>query len=506
MELFTELDAQAQTLRDLLGDALDPADLRAAVGALTDDDVVRTLRACSDLVRGVERIRVVASGVAANRSARTAGQNGLAQARGHRSAAALLQDLTGCTRAEATRQVRVGESLFAADSPDARSGEPIGVTDLEPDERGDEAPHLEPWHAALDGALLSGAITSAQHDAVRQGLADPPAAEEAAGVRERMEHDALMRELWALATEQLLATAAHDTPEMLGASARAIRDRLDPEGASRRFDERFAARSFRIWTTADGHRRGAIDFDDEGYAWAATIIANALRPRTGGPRFVDAEEKSRAQSLADDARTNDQLGYDLLIDLLRTGAVADAPTVFGTRRAGVRIVQVVTADGAVAPIAHAEDHLHTFPAAIAEQTACDIGAVRVVVDGRGNPLDVGREHRLFTSKQRLALAIRDGGCRWTGCDRPASFGEAHHIDEWHRDGGRTDLDRGILLCRFHHMQLHHGGWRITRDGTDDFVLRHPDGERWSLPVKPALAYAWAGIDPPPKRFRTAARP
>lgn len=92
---------------------------------------------------------------------------------------------------------------------------------------------------------------------------------------------------------------------------------------------------------------------------------------------------------------------------------------------------------------------------------------------------------------------------WPGCDRPASYCEAHHIDEWNRDGGRTDIDRGILICRFHHMNLHQHGWRITRKGKDDFVLSHPGGETSVLRRRAALAYAWTGIDPPPRRFRPA---
>jgi hypothetical protein len=146
-----------------------------------------------------------------------------------------------------------------------------------------------------------------------------------------------------------------------------------------------------------------------------------------------------------------------------------------------------------------------LPSATVDQRICDTGTVNVTVDSCGNPLDVGREHRLFTPRQRIALAIRDGGCRWHGCDRPASYCEAHHIDEWQRDQGRTDIDRGILLCRYHHMQLHHGGWRITREGKADFVL-HPPGGAPPVTLRPRLAlrYAWDGIDPPAKRFRPAA--
>jgi len=508
MELFTDIDAQVQTLRALLGDALEATELVPLIESLDDARAVDAITAATALVQSGERIRAAATGVIAARSSREAGQAGLAQSRGHRNAASLVQQITGSTRAEASRQVRIGESLLASATTTGSSGPAVGDASSDDEAIRAEKP-VAPWHAGLDLALLDGRITPAQHDAIRQGLADPPLAidkaEDADGAeRDDTEREALMRELWEVAADQLMDAAAHDTPEMLSSAARAIRDRLDPEGATRRFQERYSRRSFRVWTTADGHKRGAIDFDDEGYLWATTIIANAMRPRTGGPRFVDAEERVRAQALTDDPRTNDQLTYDLFLDLLRAGAVAEAPAVFGARRAGVRIVQVVHGDGTADPIAHAEDHLHAFPAAVAEQHKCDVGAVTVAVDSRGNPLDVGREHRLFTPAQRVALAIRDGGCRWMGCDRPASYGEAHHIDEWVRDDGRTDIDRGILLCRFHHMQLHHGGWRITRHEKDDFVLHHPRGQTFALPPRPALRYAWAVAEPWRKRFHAAA--
>src|SRR5690606_18856004 len=74
----------------------------------------------------------------------------------------------------------------------------------------------------------------------------------------------------------------------------------------------------------------------------------------------------------------------------------------------------------------------------------------------------------------------DGGCLWPGCDRPPAFTEAHHTRQWKRDGGRTDVADGVLLCRFHHLQLHNNGWEIRREPGSDVGEGHRDRPRFRL--------------------------
>lgn len=152
-----------------------------------------------------------------------------------------------------------------------------------------------------------------------------------------------------------------------------------------------------------------------------------------------------------------------------------------------------------------EDIRTAVPAAFAAQHACDTGSIQCTLDPGGNPLDLGRETRLFTARQRIALGIRDGGCGWHGCDRPASYCEAHHIDQY-AHGGKTDVDRGILLCRFHHLTLHNNGWWISRDRTGPFLLHSPDPGTPPVELQPRLErrYLWGDLQPPPTRFRPAA--
>jgi hypothetical protein len=97
----------------------------------------------------------------------------------------------------------------------------------------------------------------------------------------------------------------------------------------------------------------------------------------------------------------------------------------------------------------------------------------MVLGGDSVPLDLGRERRLYSKHQRIALAQRYGGCAVAACDRPPSQTEVHHLDPWHR-GGRTDLDRGIPLCWSHHrMADDPQHWLMARlaDGRVRFTRR-----------------------------------
>ncbi len=495
MTFFDDLQSSLDAVKTAVGTGLSAAEVPAAVAALADDVLLRVIGDATALLQGAECVRIAASGAVAARSTRELGHAGMAQALGHPSAVSLIQNLTGTTRVDATKQVRLGEALLS----DTLPATPEKMTTASTPQR--------PWHAVLSAALLDRRLTKDQQHAILRGLGSPTRSE--AGEADP-DADSAAHLAWATAAEQLIEEAAERTAEELERAARTVRDLLDPEAASARFDRRFASRSFRVWADGDGGSHARIDFDDEMAAWVRTVIAAALRPRRGGPRFVDADEAARAKELEQDPRTNDQLTYDLMMDVLRAGVAAEPEAVFGTKQAGLRIVisdDARTAEaGGVPAIAVTEDDGATLPAWLAAQHICDTGTVSCTVDRDGNPLDLGREQRLFSPRQRVSLAIRDGGCRWRGCDRPASYTEAHHIDPW-AGGGRTDIDRGILLCRYHHMALHHRGWRITRRGRGDFVLHAPPGCGVPSVLPPRLArrYAWGDLEPPPRRFRPEQR-
>ena len=93
------------------------------------------------------------------------------------------------------------------------------------------------------------------------------------------------------------------------------------------------------------------------------------------------------------------------------------------------------------------------------------------MNGKSQVLDAGRECRLFSWIQRMALAERDGGCAM--CHAPISHCITHHI-RWWSDSGLTDLRNGVLLCVRCHTQVHHDRWGIEVD---------EDNRVWFIPPR-----------------------
>ncbi len=275
----------------------------------------------------------------------------------------------------------------------------------------------------------------------------------------------------------LVDAAATLDADRLFKHARAMRDELDAAGIADREHERREARSLKVFKKADGMGRLVWDMDPETFAVVSETYDQLTSPRRGGPRFLSAEgspEQDRATRITEDTRTTEQIASDWFLQLL--GIATDtAPTaLIGLRRPAVRVL--VTADTLRDREGHGRVEGFDAPISIetVERIACSQGTIGITFDPDGQPLDVGREQRLYTPRQRIALAARDGGCRWPGCERPPAWTEAHHTKHWQRDDGRTDVADGVLLCRHHHLLLHNNHWEIARDGGNYWLIPPPD--------------------------------
>ncbi len=114
----------------------------------------------------------------------------------------------------------------------------------------------------------------------------------------------------------------------------------------------------------------------------------------------------------------------------------------------------------------------------ARRLACTAAILPLVLSGASVPIDLGREQRLFTRHQAIALSARHQHCAAEGCDRPFAWTEIHHLRPW-SEGGATDLDNAVPLCGFHHRRIHDDHYTTARapDGTLRFTHRWPSRQR-----------------------------
>jgi hypothetical protein len=116
----------------------------------------------------------------------------------------------------------------------------------------------------------------------------------------------------------------------------------------------------------------------------------------------------------------------------------------------------------------------------ARRMGCDAHLLPVVFRGRSQPLDVARTRRLVTGALRQALAARDRGCAFPDCERHPRWCDAHHLRSWSA-GGPTSLHNTVLLCPFHHAEIHKkSNWTvfIDTDGLPTFIPpKHIDPEQ-----------------------------
>ncbi len=93
------------------------------------------------------------------------------------------------------------------------------------------------------------------------------------------------------------------------------------------------------------------------------------------------------------------------------------------------------------------------------------------------PLDVGALTETIPVHLRRAVAVRDRGCRFPGCDQPAAACQPHHIVP-RAQGGPTCLTNLMLLCSFHHLiAVHRWGWGIVLHPDGTVTATSPDGDK-----------------------------
>jgi hypothetical protein len=239
--------------------------------------------------------------------------------------------------------------------------------------------------------------------------------------------------------EHILVDAAHRLdPARLQVAADHLRHYLAPERTLHDANVAHDRRALFISPLLDGVFRIDGQLDREGGACLQAALEALLGPRA-----------------TDDTRTPAQRRADALVELARQRMEAA-----GGRPHVTLIVAAETLAGSGGATAAELDRAGVVPDQTALRISCDAALSVVTVDGQGRTLEAGRASRTVPPSLRRALAARDRGCRFPGCDRPVGWTDGHHLQHWAR-GGATRANNLVLLCRRHHRIVHEGGWRLA---------------------------------------------
>ncbi|WP_454112887.1 DUF222 domain-containing protein [Microbacterium maritypicum] len=390
-------------------------------GDLSREQLIAVGESIGVLKRRLDAVHVsVAAGIS-HESRPELGAESLAKQQGFRNAAALIAAATGVCAGDASRLVKVGEATAPR-------------TDL-------LGARLPAKYPLLRAALTVGAL-GAQAAAMIIAVLDR--CRVAAGVERVAEGERLL-------TEAAVGLGLDDLRKLIVR----VEAWLDPDGLEPKEEERRSKRSLTMF-----ERDGMVHLNARLDAETAAPVVAAIRG------YVTAAFAARKDAPDADAPDADRRPVSMI--------QADALALFCTHVLGCEAKRVPLA-GATLIIRMKLDDLQAGsgsatidgldqPVSIgsARRMAAGGGVIPCVLGGDSEILDWGREKRLFTRGQRLALAERDGGCAM--CGLPPEMTKAHHIRWWKRDHGPTDLSNGVLLCEICHHRIHDNDWEISIDG------------------------------------------
>jgi len=389
-------------------------------GELSREQLIAVSASLGVLQRRLDAVHVEVAACISRESRPELGAESLAKQQGFRNPATLIAATVGVSRGDATRLVKVGEAV-------APRADLLGAP-------------LPARYPVVREALGAGML-SAQSAAVIISLLDR--CRVAVGLTRVAEAERVL-------VEKACGLALDDVRKLV-VRAEAW---LDPDGVEPRLEEQRSRRSLTIH-----EREGMVHLNAVLDAETAAPVMTAIRG------YVTAAFAARKDAAAPDAPDADRRTVPML--------QADALAVFAAHvlgcearvpLAGATIVVRMSLDDLEAGTGSAEIDGVEQPISIgaARRMAAGGGVIPCVLGAASEVLDWGREKRLFTRSQRLALVERDGGCAM--CGLPPEMTKAHHIRWWSRDRGPTDLSNGVLLCETCHHRVHDNGWEIRIDG------------------------------------------
>ena len=251
--------------------------------------------------------------------------------------------------------------------------------------------------------------------------------------------------------ETIMVTAAKDLDlARLRAVTVQLRPYMDPDSVLEDANESHELRFLHLSQTLDGVFYINGRFDSE----SGAILQTALNALSGPPT-------------SEDKRSPKQRRADCMVEMARQHLDrGNLPQVGGQRPHLAVTVSMATLTKQPGSPAAELEWTQPIPAETARRLACDAAITPIFPGSESDQPRAGETTRSISGSQRKALVVRDKGCRFPGCDRPADWTDAHHMHHW-ADGGKHVMENLVLLCRRHHRKVHEEGWRLVVVGDGD---------------------------------------
>ncbi|MCU1438638.1 MAG: hypothetical protein JWP66_1725 [Naasia sp.] len=246
----------------------------------------------------------------------------------------------------------------------------------------------------------------------------------------------------------------------------------------------------------------------DGMAWLHAYLPSASI--AGIDDYLD--QIARSLNIDGDDRTHIQRRADVFADILLDGGVL-LPKGAGLREPTKRprgivptahvLVPALTATGVGDEPAILDGFGPIDPETARQLLGCAPGMYRILTaPGTGVAVQFGRERYEVPKELRRFLQVRDGTCRFPGCNRRAVRCDLDHTKAWEHLGATESMNLAHL-CRHHHRLKHGSDWKVAQEPkTAVLTWTSPSGRVTT--TEPAIAPP--GADPPPNTAGKWAEP
>ena len=268
---------------------------------------------------------------------------------------------------------------------------------------------------------------------------------------------------------RMLPVAQKNTASRFEQSVRKTRERLNPESMIERQIKAAAERGTELIPEQDG-----------------MVFVGAHVPAVAGVAIDNRlTEMARSRQRDGEPRTLTQLKADILVDILldvdgQAGTTAGRGASPVARYRSIRPTVLVTVPAMTLlkrgnEPASIEGYGPIDPATAREIASFSRTMRRLIADPvTGIVLSLDRRRYRIPKDLRTWLRVRDGTCRFPGCNRRAGACEFDHTLDWALNGP-TDHDNLACLCPKHHAIKGASEWTVEQIGGGSL--------RWTSPAK-----------------------